>query len=268
MDLPVASWHEAIYFRKSRRSFLPGRPIAEDQFDRLERVSRDFRPFPEARVAVVRRRPDRIFTGVIGSAGRIAGAPAYAAVIGSGRDSSTAVRVGYTGEALILEATALGLGTCWVSGMVRTAEVEKDIALGGNEHVFAVTPLGVGERTFTAMEKIYAAAIGSRKRKPLAEMVEGSPPFPWQIKALEAARLAPSARNRQPWRFITAPDSITVLRDAEDDGDRFPRSLDCGIAMLHLELGARAAGVSGEWTFLRPPSIARYTELHFSAIRL
>jgi len=258
MDFPVSSWHEAIFLRKSRRSFLPGRPIAEDQFERLERLSRDFRPFSEARIAIARRPPERVLTGVVGSYGRITGAPAYAAVIGSASDSATAVRAGYTGEALILEATAIGLGTCWVSGMFRAAEVGKDIALDENEHVFAVTPLGLGERNFTMMEKMYIAAIGSRKRKSLEETAEGAPPLPWQVKALEAARLAPSARNRQPWRFVLAPDSITVRCDAVTDGERFPRSLDCGIAMLHLELGARAAGVSGAWTFLSPPAVARF----------
>lgn len=258
MDLPVSSWHEAIFLRKSRRSFLPGRPIAEDQFERLERLSRDFRPFPEVRIAIVRRPPDRVFTGLAGSYGRITGAPAYAAMIGASSGPAAAARVGYTGEALILEATAIGLGTCWVSGMFRADAVEKDIALGKNEHVYAVTPLGLGERNFSVKEKIYIGAIGSRKRKRLEEMVEGAAPLPWQIKALEAGRLAPSARNRQPWRFVLAPDSITVRRDKDTDGDRYPRSLDCGIAMLHLELGARAAGVSGEWTFLSPPDIARF----------
>ena len=42
------------------------------------------------------------------------------------------------------------------------------------------------------------------------------------------------------------------------DGGRFPKSLDCGIAMLHLELAARAAGKSGAWTWLRPPGVARF----------
>ncbi|MHB8054292.1 MAG: nitroreductase family protein [Candidatus Aminicenantales bacterium] len=258
MELPVSSWYEAIFLRKSRRSFLAGRPVAEDQFERLERLGRDFRPFPDARIVIVRRPPDRIFTGVVGSYGRITGAPAYAAVIGNASGPLVPAQTGYTGEALILEATALGLGTCWVSGFFRAAEVGKDILLSGGERIFAVTPLGLGERNISFKEKIYIAAIGSRKRVSLDELTEGTPPLPWQIKALEAARLAPSARNRQPWHFVLEPGSITVRREAGPDGDHYPKSLDCGIAMLHLELGARAGGVSGSWTFLSPPEIARY----------
>ncbi len=258
MDIPVSSWHEALFLRKSRRSFIPGRPVADDQLERLERLSRAFRPFPEARFEVVRRPPDEVFRGLIGGYGKISGAPAFAAIIGSAGPGVPA-RVGYTGEGLILEATALGLATCWVSGMFKDDEVRKHVLLETPERVFAVTPLGVGERDFSLKEKLYIRGAGSRNRKSPDELIEGSAPRPWQTKAVEAARLAPSARNRQPWRFLLAPDSITVLRDPEPEGDRYPRSLDCGIAMLHLELGARSAGASGSWTFLCPPAVARFS---------
>lgn len=258
-EWPVFSWHEAIFLRRSRRSFIPGRPVEDDQFERLERLSRVFRPFPDARIAIVRRPPDRVLTGAVGGYGRITGAAAYGAVIGASSGPPAAARAGYTGEALILEATSIGLATCWVGGMFRADAVEEDIALARTERVFAVTPLGLGERNITLKEKLFSAATISWKRKPLEEMIDGSPPQPWQSRALEAARLAPSARNRQPWRFVLAPDSITVrLVGGRDDGGRYPRSLDCGIAMLHLELGARTAGASGSWTFLEFPEIARY----------
>ncbi|MBM3310011.1 MAG: nitroreductase, partial [Candidatus Aminicenantes bacterium] len=80
----------------------------------------------------------------------------------------------------------------------------------------------------------------------------------WPLKALEAARLAPSATNRQPWRFEVGDGSITVRIDGGREGGRFSKRLDCGIAMLHLELGARAAGVDGRWVFLPAPAVARF----------
>ncbi len=258
MDLPVSAWHQAVIFRKSRRSFIPGRPVAEDQLARLERLSRDFRPFPGARFEIVRRAPDTVLRGLVGGYGRITGAPAYAVMIGSASDPGAAVRVGYTGEGLILEATALGLATCWVSGMFKNEEVRKSATLSVEERVYAITPLGVGERDFSLKEKVYILGAGSRKRKSKEELIEGCSPLPWQDAAVEAARIAPSARNRQPWRFVLSPDSITVRRDSGPDGERYPKSLDCGIAMLHLELGARSSGASGAWTFLSPPDIARF----------
>ncbi len=35
------------------------------------------------------------------------------------------------------------------------------------------------------------------------------------------------------------------------------KRLECGIAMLHFELGARAMGLSGRWDFLPSPDVAR-----------
>jgi hypothetical protein len=107
-------------------------------------------------------------------------------------------------------------------------------------------------------EKFYSGAARSPKKKPLEEIVEGTAPEPWQEKAIEAARIAPSASNRQPWRFVVGDRSITVQADSPKDSDRFPKRLDCGIAMLHIELGAMAAGVKGKWTFLAAPDVARF----------
>jgi nitroreductase len=258
MEIPVSSWYQAIFQRKSRRSFMADRPITEDQFNRLESLSRTFRPFSDARVKIIRQAPDNILRGIIGSYGRITGAPAYAVMLGTASSPSSPEHVGYIGEALLLEATAIGLGTCWVSGMFRRNGVQKQIHLAVDERIFAVTPLGYGERDFTVKEKIYVGIAGSSKRKNLAAITEGTSPLPWQGKALEAARIAPSARNRQPWRFLVAPDAITIRLDTPQDSDRYPKRLDCGIAMLHLELGARSAGVAGHWISVEPPQVARY----------
>jgi hypothetical protein len=65
--------------------------------------------------------------------------------------------------------------------------------------------------------------------------------------------------NRQPWRFEVGTNTITVAVDNLHDTYNIPKRLDCGIAMLHLELGALAAGVNGTWEFLLPPRVARFT---------
>jgi hypothetical protein len=70
-----------------------------------------------------------------------------------------------------------------------------------------------------------------------------------------AARIAPSAMNRQPWRFTL---DGGALRVAYDGADALPTSkrLDCGIAMLHAELGAAGEGVGGSWELLTEPDVA------------
>ena len=257
MQIPVESWYQAIFVRRSRRSFID-RLTEEEKLDRLEKVCREFRPFVGARAEFLRHSPEKVFKGIVGGYGKITGAPYYVAFIGSSEFPNTEEGIGYTGEGVILEATALGLGTCWVSGFFRPEAVKEHIALADHERVYAVTPIGYTEKGFSFKEKIYEGAARSLKKKPLEEIVEGTALVPWQEKAIEAARIAPSASNRQPWRFILGTNSITVSLNTPKDSARYPKRLDCGIAMLHIELGALAAGKKGSWTPLSGPNVALF----------
>lgn len=256
MELPYERWFESIGRRKSRRRFVglaPGR----DLLDRLHRVCQDFRPFPEARAVLVERTADTVFKGIIGSYGRISGAPCYLAFLGDMKSPRVQESVGYTGEGLILEATALGLATCWVGGFFYPEKVGRDILLEQDEKVLAITPVGVSVEIYSFSEKMMTGFVRSRRRKDLAEMVEGRIEQPWMTEALEAARLTPSAVNRQPWRFRVRDGGIDISVDDSRDSFKISKRLDCGIAMLHLELGARKAGAEVRWEFLDPPDIAR-----------
>ena len=102
----------------------------------------------------------------------------------------------------------------------------------------------------------------AHQRKPLTELITGldETELPhWMKSALEAARLAPSAINRQPWRFHVEPYSITVSVDSPRFTFGISKRLDCGIAMLHIEVAALNCGVQGEWEFLKAPQVARFT---------
>ncbi|MFC2014334.1 hypothetical protein ACFLU8_05675 [Chloroflexota bacterium] len=37
------------------------------------------------------------------------------------------------------------------------------------------------------------------------------------------------------------------------------KRLDCGIAMLHIEIAARSYGIQAEWQFLKAPDVARFS---------
>jgi len=275
MQIPVESWHRAIFVRRSRRSFIDSLP-EEEKIVRVEKICREFRleggvkagaevraeasvrTKARVRAEFIRLSPEKVFRGIVGNYGRITGAPYYVALIGETGAPNVEESIGYLGEGVILEATALGLGTCWVSGFFRPGAVKDHIEIAENERVYAVTPIGYTKSDYSAKEKLYSVAAGSQKKKPLEEIVEGTSPELWQEKAIEAARIAPSAANRQPWRFVLGEKSITVRLDSPKDSDKYPKRLDCGIAMLHIELGARAAGVKGTWQLLPAPDVARF----------
>ena len=256
MEIPVESWYKAIFTRRSRRKYKKD-TVPQNKVAHLASACESFRPFPEARAVLVMEPSDQVYRGFIGSYGKIEDAPGYIAFIGNMESSRFQEAVGYTGQGIILEATALGLGTCWVGGYFRPEAVDRQISTARNERVLAITPFGFSKDSFSFQEKLMIGFGRLHKRKPLSELVTGTPKQEWMKTALEAARLAPSAVNRQPWRFVCGDRSISVSLDKKRDTYKISRRLDCGIAMLHLELGARHAGAAGLWTY-PPDSIACY----------
>ena len=257
MELPVERWYPAIFKRHSRRTYS-GQVPEEDKLARLDRACREFRPFPEVRSQLVRKSPETVFKGLVGHYGRVNGAPMYVAFIGEMRSPRVQEAAGYTGEGIILEATALGLDSCWVGGFFRPESVRSQIATREGEKVLSVTPVGYAPQEKTRQEKIMSGLVKSRLRKPLAKLVGGKIIAPWMGKALEAARLAPSAQNRQPWRFRIEKDAVFISADKSFSPSSISKRLDCGIAMLHFELGALAAGVPGTWEILPSSDVARF----------
>jgi hypothetical protein len=253
MELPVIPWYKAIFIRRSRRSLLAV-PPPQAKLDMLRRTCSEFRPFPGARAELILKSGTDVFKGVVGAYGKIRNITGYVAFIGDMQNPHVQEAVGYTGEGIILQATVLNLATCWVGGFFHPEMVRKHIALKGQEKVLAVSPIGMAPESISFQEKLMSGFGYMHRRKSLQNMISGNLEVAWMRTALQAARLAPSAVNRQPWRFLLGEQSITVTVAKGPDSYNIARRLDCGIAMLHLELGARYAGVSGSWTF--PPEHA------------
>ena len=58
--------------------------------------------------------PESLFTGTLLNMGRVSGCTAVAAVIADSAVAQSRIHAGVLGEALCLEATAQGLGSCWI----------------------------------------------------------------------------------------------------------------------------------------------------------
>lgn len=254
------AWFEAIAVRRSRRRYTP-RAVPQAALGALRELCERFRLAPGARVALVEG-SGGVFTGlgdsVGGAYGRVEGAPWTAAIVApDGAD----VEAGYVGEALVLEATRLGLGTCWVAGMFDRDAAARLADPGPGERVVAVTPVGYPLERKAMVERLMSAAVRSAARRQVEDIAPGlvrtgGASWPaWAVSAVEAARLAPSGANRQPWRFRLDGSGL-VLATAADAYWTAP--IDCGIAMLHAELGALHEGVRGDWVRLQSPGVARF----------
>ena len=251
-------WYEAVSARRSRRAFDGVRP-AEDLLDLIEATAAGFRPFDDARVLLVRDVPDAFFTGVIGSYGKVTGARSALVFIADGSSVTCAEHCGYMGEGVVLESNALGLATCWISGSFSRSAVTAAVDLGPDEVVRAISPLGHPLRQPTTTERLLFGAAKAKRRRPLEEIAPGSEDWPrWAVAGVESARIAPSAINRQPWRFELDQGAVTVSVVGRGAEGSVSRLLDVGIAMLHFEVGARLMGALGTWEVLEAPRVALF----------
>lgn len=260
MDIPHTRWFPAIKVRRSRRLFKTF-PVPEDVLTRLKAVCESFTPFRNVSVKIITHSIDNVFKGALSRYGKIKGAPLCIAFIGDTRDLCIQEKVGFVGEGIILEATACGLGTCWVGGFFRPDVAASLAQVQEYEKVLAVTPIGYPVEKESLEEKIMTGFGRTHKRKPLEALVidmERDVPV-WIKQALEVARIAPSAVNRQPWRFTVKQNRITISVDSLKDTYHISKRIDCGIAMLHIEVAALSCGVQGEWKFLTAPDVAQYS---------
>lgn len=149
---------------------------------------------------------------------------------GKKEDTHLKEKLGQYGELLVLEATGLGLGTCWVAGTFdRSSGV---LNVGDKEELACVITVGniAAEQTFK--EKL-VRGMTHRKTKAAEELYKSDVPAPqWLITGIQAVQKAPSAVNLQPVKFEYKNGVLT----AYVDDDRF--LTDLGIAKIHFSLAA------------------------------
>lgn len=129
-------------------------------------------------------------------------------------------KCGYYGEQLVLFAQLIGLNTCWI-GMFK--HNNDQILLTNEEKAVIVIAVGYG-----------LDAGKAHKSKTYEEVtVNGQDAPDWFRKGVEAALLAPTARNQQKFRF--------EYRDGEAIATTAPgpfTAVDLGIVKCHFELAS------------------------------
>lgn len=271
---------ETIKARRSTRSYLP-KPLAPAERDALTALvaAPGSAPFgTQARFALVGSEfagATASKSGRIGTYGVIKNAPAY--LVGCVRPGPLAfMDYGYLLEGMILRATDLGLGSCWLGGIFDRKSSGAALDLKADEVVPAITPIGYPAESSSIADRLIRFSARSSTRKPFGELFfDGSWDRPMDpadafAPALEAVRLGPSASNKQPWRIVRIGDAahLYLMEDAPYSR-AIPgvllQDLDAGIAMRHLELGAEALGIRGRWRRLDVDPIESKPPLRYMA---
>jgi nitroreductase len=228
------------------------------------------------RFALVAARPeDRAALKGLGTYGFIKGATGF--IVGAVRPGPGDMEdYGYLLERAVLEATELGLGTCWLGGTFNKSSFARKIDVQKDEVMPAV--VATGYPTEDSHKHWMRRRIGAERRLPPERLFfEDGPATPLDLGAtaatdsadadalarlLEVVRWAPSASNKQPWRVVrdgknwhfylqrTPGYSGGLLKSFIKLADL--QRVDIGIAMCHFELAAKEARTGGAWVVAKP----------------
>ncbi|MBR2255179.1 MAG: hypothetical protein IJ856_05140 [Candidatus Methanomethylophilaceae archaeon] len=168
--------------------------------------------------------------------------------------------MGYVFEEFCLYALSLGLGTVILASTFDRPRLEEVFSVGTDEVMPVCSPIGYPSETMSETERRMRRNMGSDSRLPFDQLFsEGSFGKPVSGKcgyrdSLEMVRLAPSARNIQPWRLIVDGDAVHFyeLRTIPIRPTGDVQKLDVGIAAAHFDLCQKEKGNPGKFVDVDP----------------
>lgn len=259
---------ETIRKRTSVRTF-EDKEIPKETFVKLENFIAEIEPeySYKYRFPIINSKID----GKVGTYGVISGANYFICGIVK-KDDHCLIDLGYIFEKIIIFATALGLGTCWLGGTFNREEFSNKSKLKDTEKFIVATPIGFQSKKKSIREKAMRKIAKSDNRKKFDEIFFNADLKPIDTnhlanyqEALETVRIGPSASNKQPWRIITDNNSyhlyLARTPDYAKDLGYDIQLLDMGIAKYHFEYALKKKAVEGKWVHLEKPPI--YEKLEY-----
>lgn len=264
MKVQVSS--DTIIKRYSCRSYT-GEPLSETDREKLEGIIKQSVPGPFGSSPVF-----KLIAAEPGDSESLKGLGTYGFIrkpagflVGAVKEADMYLEdFGYCMEKIILEATDMGLGTCWLGGTFTRSSFAEKAGISANTEIPAVTATGYIADKRTVTERIVRSVAGSDRRISPDELffdddlrsLKDEFYTTGYGKALEMVRIAPSASNRQPWRIVRGKSGkdfhFYMERTKNYQRNRFLKSdlqrVDMGIAMCHFELAAGINGLGGAWT--------------------
>ncbi|ADQ14417.1 nitroreductase family protein [Halanaerobium hydrogeniformans] len=262
MHIPVKEWYNAVQTRYSHQKFSTKNIKAYTQKTLENTIYSLNQVYPEVRLELYKSSIQDILPALNGKYGNFTDSPAFLAIIIKDEGKHRWTKAGYIGEAAILEATADGLGTCWIGANFVQRKSLININLQPGEQLIAVSPLGYSSEGYSFTRHFISKLFPNRDRKDLELLCPNgyNDEWPgWVKNAIQTARAAPSRLNRQPWRFYYGDDRIVV--DCAGEPSEYKR-LECGIALLHIQIGAMDGGAEGNIEF-GEVGLASFVKKHY-----
>ncbi|MDY2627249.1 MAG: nitroreductase family protein [Lachnospiraceae bacterium] len=217
------NWYEAIYIRKSVRRYST-KAVPAELLKQIKNCAEKLKCLQEDSECCVElynaREAQHKIKGPF-----CVNAPYYMAVF-TKKTSFSLVEAGCYAQRLVLYMTTKGLGTCYQGGCkLKQSEIPENMQLA------IVIAFGYAERGLVRNAE-------KASRQPLNRLCRFRENAGEEIRTmLKTARLAPSAFNRQPWRFAVWSDHIDLYLHRDPILKHFfgaIQLIDAGIVLCHL----------------------------------
>lgn len=269
---------EAIQQRRSIRNYCD-KPIPQEIIDKIHEYTNSKElmagPFGNSFKIVVLQKK---MGDAPGTYGYIKNAPAVLAGVAN-YEKYILFELAYVFHGLVLYLVSQGLQTCWVGASFKHDDIVEAGGVEENEIVPAIAFFGYqkenknGERQKHTLEKVMLKKLKPHSRKPLEEfgfLHDFTTPLTEETagmfaEALNVAKLAPSAQNKQSWRVVVANDNTIhfyvekQLMSMVGDGFRKyacpPEYVENGIFARHFAIYMEDKGRKGKFS-IDDPNIA------------
>lgn len=189
--------------------------------------------------------------------GVIAGAKDFL-LLGINDTENSALSAGFAMEQVVLAATELGLGTCWIAATFKKSIFEQVAAFPETTPLKIISPIGDPATKKKFLEKVTRLVVNANNRKPFNQLFfcdDFTKPLDEANQfgqPLEMMRLAPSSTNSQPWRALVTDDRIDFYYKSRG----IVSVLDMGIGLCHFSLTADQLGIKGKFARVADPITA------------
>ncbi|MFN2195853.1 MAG: nitroreductase family protein [Anaerolineales bacterium] len=198
------------------------------------------------------------------------------AIAPSKYDRLAVIDVGRTLEKIVIDATRMGLGTCWIGPGADHASIIRDLGARFNpeqDHIICVCAVGYRSSFWPILVRLIQ--IQFHRRKPLAELFFAdahfqqplnvdAAPFNRFERCYEVCQWSPSSYNGQTTRCaaVMAPNGDQAGQDDEGQphlerfdfytatASRYYAPVAVGIWCAHWELGCEKLGIPGHFAVL------------------
>lgn len=225
-------------------------------------------------IEVIRKNKDTVFEQLKNSAGynkRMIEAPNYLVFLSEEKDHYIE-NVGYIAQDIMLKAWSLGVGSCWIT-FEDGEEIKKKLEIESDKKLAALIAIGYEEAhnkvlyenvskynpskaSVKIIEDNTSERLGIRDLVFMGKWGEKADPDELVnyglLEGFTYGRLAPSSKNRQPWRFIVDSGTVVLALNNDSYASEYEEKIDTAVVMLYFKAIIESTLYDITWKFGKP----------------